>query len=162
TDKANATSASRLKPGLQAVEAEPLTGRTHQIRVHAAERGFPIFGDTLYGGTPAQRLCLHAAELTFAHPATARPATFSAPVDFDADARLALRSAFIDARETNAFRLWHGAADGFPGWYIDRLGDYLLSQSAKSLTPAQEKILSKWIADFSLRGAYHKILQRQE
>jgi RluA family pseudouridine synthase len=35
------------------VEAEPLTGRTHQIRVHAADKGFPILGDTLYGGTPA-------------------------------------------------------------------------------------------------------------
>jgi 23S rRNA-/tRNA-specific pseudouridylate synthase len=52
------------------VEAEPLTGRTHQIRVHAAEKGFPILGDTLYGGTPASRVFLHAAELTLTHPAT--------------------------------------------------------------------------------------------
>ena len=40
----------RLSDGL--VEAQPLTGRTHQIRVHAAERGFPILGDALYGGSP--------------------------------------------------------------------------------------------------------------
>ena len=53
-----------------AMEALPLTGRTHQIRVHAAEAGFPILGDTLYGGTPAPRLCLHAAELTLKHPAS--------------------------------------------------------------------------------------------
>ena len=33
------------------VEAEPVTGRTHQIRVHSAEHGFPILGDALYGGT---------------------------------------------------------------------------------------------------------------
>src|SRR5579883_3469129 len=33
------------------IEAEPITGRTHQIRVHAATEGFPILGDTLYGGT---------------------------------------------------------------------------------------------------------------
>src|SRR5207253_2965001 len=35
------------------IEAEPVTGRTHQIRVHAAEHGFPLLGDTLYGGTRA-------------------------------------------------------------------------------------------------------------
>src|SRR5262245_28516121 len=40
---------------LRSVEAEPLTGRTHQIRVHAAAKGFPILGDTLYGGSPAPR-----------------------------------------------------------------------------------------------------------
>src|SRR5262249_4604432 len=34
------------------IEAEPLTGRTHQIRVHAFENGFPILGDALYGGSP--------------------------------------------------------------------------------------------------------------
>ena len=44
------------------VEASPLTGRTHQIRVQAAENGFPILGDTLYGGTPAARVFLHATE----------------------------------------------------------------------------------------------------
>ena len=42
------------------VEAEPMTGRTHQIRVHAADHGFPILGDTLYGGAPAARVYLHA------------------------------------------------------------------------------------------------------
>ena len=48
-----------LKTGRQGtlVQAEPRTGRTHQIRVHAAERGFPILGDTLYGGSPAPRVC---------------------------------------------------------------------------------------------------------
>jgi 23S rRNA-/tRNA-specific pseudouridylate synthase len=52
------------------VIAEPLTGRTHQIRVHAASKGFPILGDTLYGGTPFSRLCLHARELRLRHPCT--------------------------------------------------------------------------------------------
>src|SRR5216117_3625694 len=41
------------------IEAEPLTGKTHQIRVHAAASGFPILGDTLYGGAPAARVHLH-------------------------------------------------------------------------------------------------------
>ena len=56
--------------GLKMVNAEPLTGRTHQIRVHAAESGFPILGDTLYGGTASSRVFLHAAEIAFTHPAT--------------------------------------------------------------------------------------------
>ena len=60
----------KLSDGL--VEAQPLTGRTHQIRVHAAERGFPILGDTLYGGSPWPRVCLHAAELRLEHPESGR------------------------------------------------------------------------------------------
>src|SRR6202012_3422754 len=60
------------------VEVEPLTGRTHQIRVHASENGFPILGDTHYGGTLFARVCLHAAEITFKHPATEEMVTFRA------------------------------------------------------------------------------------
>jgi RluA family pseudouridine synthase len=59
--------------GLKQVVAEPLTGRTHQIRVHAAENGFPILGDTLYGGTASSRVYLHATEIAFTHPATNAP-----------------------------------------------------------------------------------------
>src|SRR5207248_1210571 len=59
----------RSSPDGTLVEAEPLTGKTHQIRVHAAASGFPILGDTLYGGAPAARVHLHAQELTLRHPA---------------------------------------------------------------------------------------------
>jgi 23S rRNA (cytosine1962-C5)-methyltransferase len=121
---------------LRRLIAEPLTGRTHQIRVHAAESGFPILGDTLYGGTPAPRVCLHAAELAFRHPVTGQELRFSAPANFDADPRRALRTALLDPAETDAFRLIHGAADGFPGWQVDRLGDFLLSQSEQEWSPA--------------------------
>ena len=50
------------------VELEPVTGRTHQLRVHLLAIGHPIVGDTLYGGYPAERLMLHAHMLDFVHP----------------------------------------------------------------------------------------------
>ena len=50
---------------LALVEAEPVTGRTHQIRVHLEAVGAPIVGDTRYGGRAAARVQLHAAELAF-------------------------------------------------------------------------------------------------
>lgn len=51
------------------MELEPVTGRTHQLRVHMAAIGHPILGDALYGdATSAPRLMLHACALHFAHP----------------------------------------------------------------------------------------------
>ncbi len=139
------------------IEAVPLTGRTHQIRVHAAEHGFPILGDTLYGGTPAPRLCLHAAELRFEHPVTGQALAFSIPPDFAQDSRLALRAAIIDPALTDTFRLIHGAADGWPGFYLDRLGDVLLAQTAGALTAPQRQHLER----IEARAVYHQLLQRQ-
>jgi 23S rRNA (cytosine1962-C5)-methyltransferase len=144
--------------GCSLVEAEPVTGRTHQIRVHAAEHGFPILGDTLYGGTPGPRVCLHAASLTLNHPVDGRSMTFSAPPDFLGDARLALRTALVDAAQTTAFRLIHGASDGWPRWYVDRLGDFVLSQSEGELKEAQRVHLEKMPG---VKGVYHKVLDRQ-
>ena len=50
------------------LELEPVTGRTHQLRVHMTAFGHPILGDTLYGGRTAERLLLHASMLNFTHP----------------------------------------------------------------------------------------------
>ena len=60
-------------PGLSAsrVELEPVTGRTHQLRVHMAAIRHQVLGDELYGGNvgnSAERLLLHARELSFVHP----------------------------------------------------------------------------------------------
>ena len=49
---------------------EPVTGRTHQLRVHLLAIGHPIVGDALYGGQPFERLMLHAHGLGFVHPVT--------------------------------------------------------------------------------------------
>ena len=67
------------------VDFYPLTGRTHQLRVHAAHPeglNAPIVGDRLYGGMPAKRLMLHAAEITFVHPVTKEEMHFCIPSDF--------------------------------------------------------------------------------
>jgi len=62
------------------VQAQPHTGRAHQIRVHLADLGFPILGDTLYGvGEPnIKRMLLHARALSLAHPRTDEPLTLTA------------------------------------------------------------------------------------
>jgi len=51
--------------GVTAIEAKPLTGRTHQIRVHLSHSGFPIIGDESYGGIPAPRMMLHCRSMRF-------------------------------------------------------------------------------------------------
>jgi 23S rRNA (cytosine1962-C5)-methyltransferase len=141
-------------------EAQPSTGRTHQIRGQAAARGFPILGDTLYGGTPAGRVYLHAAQLGLRHPVTGKEILFETPADFSADPRWSLRAAVIDPSATDAFRLLHGAADGWPGLQVDRLGDFLLAQSAAALTEKQRERVEELRRRFSLRGIYHKLLRR--
>lgn len=63
------------------------TGRKNQIRVHMKEKGCPVAGDKQYGArtNPIGRLCLHANELSFTHPATGESVTFKAkmPRDFN-------------------------------------------------------------------------------
>ncbi|MGP1523878.1 MAG: RluA family pseudouridine synthase [Treponema sp.] len=60
------------------IEARPLTGRTHQIRVHLASIGLPILGDVLYGAPEYKRTMLHAERLTFLHPISGNTMTVSA------------------------------------------------------------------------------------
>jgi 23S rRNA pseudouridine955/2504/2580 synthase len=76
-------------PNATLVEARPLTGRTHQIRVHAVHVGHPIAGDTKYGDRAfnremrqlgLRRLFLHACELELTHPATGRRLHIQAPL----------------------------------------------------------------------------------
>lgn len=64
---------------------EPVTGRSHQLRVHLQAIGHPIVGDPLYGAAPpepGQRLLLHAQGIQFPHPATGEAMAFVAPCPF--------------------------------------------------------------------------------
>jgi 23S rRNA pseudouridine1911/1915/1917 synthase len=69
-------------PGYTFLEASPITGRTHQIRVHFASLGHPIVGDAVYG-KPSKlvaRQFLHAWRLTLRHPITDEDLSFEAPL----------------------------------------------------------------------------------
>jgi tRNA pseudouridine32 synthase/23S rRNA pseudouridine746 synthase len=72
-------------PGTR-VELEPITGRSHQLRVHLRELGHPILGDALYAPPDVQvlsgRLLLHAWSLGFVHPVTGEGLVFECPAPF--------------------------------------------------------------------------------
>jgi 23S rRNA (cytosine1962-C5)-methyltransferase len=142
------------------VQAVPLTGRTHQVRIHARDAGFSILGDSVYGGAPHPRLCLHAESLELVHPASGDTLRLHAAADFDADPHVALRRALWPEPDFDAWRLIHGAAGGEPGWYVDRFGPYLLSQSSDDPTASRRARLAQWCDLLGLRGAYHKTLER--
>jgi 23S rRNA pseudouridine955/2504/2580 synthase len=80
------------------LRAELLTGRTHQIRVHAAHTGHPIAGDDKYGDFAAnkalarrglKRMFLHAARIELEHPASGQPLVLEAPLPAELAAFLA-------------------------------------------------------------------------
>lgn len=81
----------RRFPHFTLVEAEPHTGRTHQIRVHFASLGCPLAGDKIYGAPgkfrlgekerpTLERTFLHAAHIEFTHPHTGAPLSFTSPL----------------------------------------------------------------------------------
>ncbi len=84
------TSWRLIKPGKSAslVYCEPITGRTHQIRVHMKEMGFPVLGDYRYQrqfrcSYSPNRLMLHAASISFMHPFTKKKIFVEAPTPED-------------------------------------------------------------------------------
>lgn len=74
-----------IRDGWSRMELSPVTGRSHQLRVHLSSMGHPILGDPLYGNpgaTPADRLRLHACRLAFTHPFSGQPLVFHSPCPF--------------------------------------------------------------------------------
>jgi tRNA pseudouridine32 synthase/23S rRNA pseudouridine746 synthase len=72
-----------LEAGNSRVELEPVTGRTHQLRLHMASIGYPILGDALYGSeASAPRLMLHATTLDLVHPLSGAPLQFVSSAPF--------------------------------------------------------------------------------
>ena len=73
-------------PSTTRLELDPLTGRSHQLRVHLQALGHPILGDTLYAPPEVQsladRLLLHASEIAFTHPASGEALRFVSPAPF--------------------------------------------------------------------------------
>ncbi|MAP95650.1 MAG: RNA pseudouridine synthase [Ponticaulis sp.] len=72
--------------GATRVALTPLTGRTHQLRIHMAEIGHGILGDCWYGTAESMsardRLCLHASKIAFAHPQTTEQVKFTSSTPF--------------------------------------------------------------------------------
>ena len=106
------------------LEVWPITGRTHQIRVHCAAAGHPIRGDMLYGSdidVRASRLMLHCAgidvdQMRFAAPPPPAFARYLGRGD--------LRAGLAASAVTTCYRTCNGAADGHDGWVVDRYGDW--------------------------------------
>ena len=74
----------RQKDGLSLVQALPRTGRTHQIRLHLASIGCPLYGDFLYGTeVKGERTRLHCETLSFIHPASGKILRVTAPLPQD-------------------------------------------------------------------------------
>lgn len=74
------------RPDQARVELTPITGRSHQLRVHMQSMGHPILGDRFYANAAAlkqaDRLLLHAQQLGFNHPLSQQPLSFEAPSPF--------------------------------------------------------------------------------
>jgi 23S rRNA (cytosine1962-C5)-methyltransferase len=72
-----------------------------------------------------------------------------------------LRLALIEAEAADTYRIIHGASDGYPGWYVDRFGEFLLCQGERPPESRQREELERLLKLCSARGAYYRALTRQ-
>ena len=151
------------------VQARPLTGKTHQIRQHASENGFPILGDREYDGAPGPRLMLHARKLSLTHPASGERVTFEASVPraFDeVDALVAateFREALFEDQQTTAFRLVSGEVDGFPEAVVDAYAGHLLAQwQTKEASEKGGELIRRLQEECQPQSIYAQLVTKQE
>jgi 23S rRNA (cytosine1962-C5)-methyltransferase len=159
----------------QRLAARPHTGRTHQVRVHAAALDMPIVGDSEHGGSDGARLFLHAAGLQLDHPtagrvelAVDRPASFDLVLACD-DPRGATgpslaalvaheaRALLFDPTDTDAYLWIDRHHDGFAGIRVERLGDVaLVLNYDDALAPMPEAWLEALNGTVELRSVYEQ------
>ena len=159
------------------------TGRTHQLRVQLAHRGWPIVGDVSYGGAPAPRLMLHAHSLALRTPSgepltvtDAVPADFARGLHGPSHSGPAIEALLEDARQsryglahsqrgerpTTAFRLFDRDADGLPGLALDVYDGYGVVHLFESSLDAQLPALQSWLQGKGFVGAYVKRHAKQK
>jgi 23S rRNA (cytosine1962-C5)-methyltransferase len=151
-------------------EAEPVTGKTHQVRRHAAENGFPIVGDSEYGGTPAPRLMLHAHAIRLEHPGTGELSTFQASVPRVFDSADPLEAAwefrqllFTDSAVTNAYRLISGAGDSLPDVVADWMAGHVLVQwQTQPSDDLASQLRHRLVSDCGALSVHEQVATRHE
>ena len=150
------------------VQARPFTGKTHQIRRHAADNGFPILGDAQYGGEAAPRLMLHAHQIAFEHPGSGQRVSFEASVPRAFDEIDALVAALefrelLFGDETNAFRLISGAADDFHDVIVDSYAGMLLVQwQTEGAADNWRGLIERLREEGRPRAIYEQIVTKQK
>ena len=156
-------------PRFERWEARPHTGRTHQVRIHAAALGMPIVGDAEHGGGDGARLFLHAARLRFDHPGGAtldlteeRPSSFDRALAGTSTAVSPLTAALVahearvglfDRTDTDAWLWIDRHHDGFADVRVERLGDVALAVSYRD-DPIPDAWLDAWAEAVDLRAVY--------
>jgi len=151
--------------------ARPHTGRTHQVRAHAAALGMPILGDVDRGGGSSPRLFLHAAALRVDHPVSGpldlvadRPTSFDRVLDdAAADASLAAlvaqeaRALLFDPADTDAYLWIDRHHDGLADTRVERLGDVaLVVRNTDDDTPLPAAWLDALHDTLKLRAIYQQ------
>lgn len=159
-------------PSHQLVSARPSTGRTHQVRRHAAALGMAVAGDEEHGGAVAARLFLHAARLGFTHPERGamevedpRPVSFDRTLHGDVDATspaaaalvaAEARAALFDPGDTNAYLWIDRHHDGFPDVRVERLGDTALVLDYTEAQRPEQAWLDAWLEVGGVTAVYQQ------
>lgn len=128
----------RRGPGWTLLEAQPITGRTHQIRAHLAAAGCPVRADARYGDPldlRAPRLLLHCASLALPDGARWEAPAPPAFAPYLGAPPAAARAGLAADPDTTCYRELDGEADGHPGWTVDRYADWLWVQHDEGAPP---------------------------